>query len=113
MSGFKVLVIDDSPVYCKSVEHALSQDFSAFLFATSGREALEIFERERPEIVITDWLMPDLTGIDLCQRIREGTQTSYTYVIILTSNAKKENVVKGLSAGAMITSPSRFMPPNF
>jgi diguanylate cyclase (GGDEF)-like protein len=100
MSGFKVLVVDDSPVYRKLVEHALSQDFSAVLFATSGHQALETLERERPEIVITDWLMPDLTGIDLCQRIREGTQASYTYVIILTSNAKKENVVKGLSAGA-------------
>jgi diguanylate cyclase (GGDEF)-like protein len=100
MSGFKVLVVDDSPVYRKLVEHALSQDFSAVLFATSGHQALEIFERERPEIVITDWLMPDLTGIDLCQRIREGTPPSYTYVIILTSNAEKENVVKGLSAGA-------------
>ncbi len=100
MSGFKVLVVDDSPVYRKLVEHALSQDFSAVLFATSGHQALEIFERQRPEVVITDWLMPDLTGIDLCQRIREGTQSSYTYVIILTSNAEKENVVKGLSAGA-------------
>ncbi len=100
MSGFKVLIVDDSPVYRKLVEHALSQDFSAVLFATSGHQALEIFARERPEIVITDWLMPDLTGIDLCQRIRGGIQSSYTYVIILTSNAEKENVVRGLSAGA-------------
>ncbi len=100
MSGFKVLVVDDSPVYRKLVEHALSQDSSAVLFATSGGQALEIFALERPEIVITDWLMPDLTGIELCQRIRSGTQASYTYVIILTSNAEKENVVKGLSAGA-------------
>lgn len=100
MSGFKVLVVDDSPVYRKLVEQALSQDSSAVLFAGSGDEALEIFGRERPEVVITDWLMPDLTGIDLCQRIREGTPASYTYVIILTSNAEKENVVKGFSAGA-------------
>lgn len=100
MSGFKVLVVDDSPVYRKLVEHALSQDSSAVLFATSGDQALEIFELEHPEIVITDWLMPDLTGIELCQRIREGTQASYAYVIMLTSNAEKENVVKGLSAGA-------------
>ncbi len=100
MSGFKVLVVDDSPVYRKLVEHALSQNSSAVLFATSGDQALEIFELEHPEIVITDWVMPDLTGIELCQRIREGAQSSYTYVIILTSNAEKENVVKGLSAGA-------------
>jgi len=100
MSRFKVLIVDDSPVYRKLVEQALSQDSSAVLFATSGDQALEIFEREHPEIVITDWVMPDLTGIELCQRIRGGTQASYTYVIILTSNAEKESVVKGLSAGA-------------
>jgi diguanylate cyclase (GGDEF)-like protein len=100
MSGFKVLVVDDSPVYRKLVEQALSQDAAAVLFATSGHQALEICGRERPGVVITDWLMPDLTGIELCQRIREGTQASYIYVIILTSNAEKENVVKGLSAGA-------------
>jgi len=69
-------------------------------FASSGHQAIEIFEREHPDLVITDWVMPDLTGIELCQRIRTGAQSSYTYIIILTSNAEKENVVKGLSAGA-------------
>jgi two-component system, cell cycle response regulator len=100
MSGFKVLIADDSPVYRKLVEQALSQDASSVLFATSGQQAIEIFERERPSIVITDWVMPDLTGIELCQRIRAGPQSSYTYLIILTSIAEKENVVRGLSAGA-------------
>ncbi len=100
MSGFRVLVADDSPVYRKLVEQALSQDSCAALFANSGHQAIEIFEREHPDLVITDWVMPDLTGIELCQRIRAGSQSSYTYVIILTSNAEKENVVKGLSAGA-------------
>ena len=58
MSGFKVLVVDDSPVYRKLVEHALSQDASAVLFATSGDQALEIFELAHSEIVIADWLNP-------------------------------------------------------
>ncbi|HKV06094.1 MAG TPA: diguanylate cyclase [Candidatus Acidoferrales bacterium] len=100
MSSFSVLVADDSPVYRKLVEHALSEDSCSVLYARSGHEAIEIFERERPSLVITDWVMPDLTGIELCQRIRAGAQAPYTYVIILTSNAEKENVVKGLSAGA-------------
>jgi two-component system cell cycle response regulator len=100
MSGFSVLVADDSPVYRKLVEQALSQDSCTALFANSGHQAIEIFEREHPDLVITDWVMPDLTGIELCQKIRADSQSSYTYVIILTSNAEKENVVKGLSAGA-------------
>ena len=44
--------------------------------------------------------MPDLTGIELCHKIRADVHAAYTYIIILTSNAEKENVVKGLSAGA-------------
>jgi two-component system, cell cycle response regulator len=100
MSGFSVLVADDSPVYRKLVEHALAEDSCSVSFASSGHQAIEILEREHPDLVVTDWMMPDLTGIELCQRIRTNAESAYTYVIILTSNAEKENVVKGLSAGA-------------
>ena len=101
MSGsFKVLIVDDSPVYRKLVEQALPADTFSVLFANSGHQAIEAFEREHPSLVITDWVMPDLTGVELCQRIRAQANSSYTYVILLTSNAEKENVVKGLSAGA-------------
>ena len=100
MSGFSVLVADDSPVYRKRVEQALSQESCSVMFANSGQQAIEIFEREHPSLVITDWVMPDLTGIELCQKIRAGAGSPYTYIIILTSNAEKENVVQGFSAGA-------------
>jgi two-component system, cell cycle response regulator len=100
MSGFRVLVADDSPIYRKLVEQALAEDSCSLSFATSGHQAIEIFESERPDLLITDWKMPDLTGIELCQRIRSKAQPFYTYIIILTSNSEKENVVKGLSAGA-------------
>jgi two-component system cell cycle response regulator len=98
--NFKVLVADDSAVYRKLVEQSLSEEDCSVLFASRGHEAIEIFEREHPALVITDWMMPDLTGIELCQRIRAGTQPSYTYIIVVTSNAEKDMVVKGLSAGA-------------
>lgn len=99
-SSIKILVADDSPVYRKLVEQALSPESFHVLFAESGHEALEIFTRERPSLVVTDWLMPDLSGIELCQKIRASGETVYTYVIILTQIAEKEKVVKGLSAGA-------------
>lgn len=98
--NIKVLVADDSPVYRKLVEQALSVDSRQVLFAATGREALEIFHREHPAVVITDWLMPDLSGVDLCRKIRAEGESPYTYVIILTSISEKDKVVKGLSAGA-------------
>ena len=66
----QVLVVDDSPVYRKLVEHALEDGPYSVLYAKSGREALELFARYLPAIVITDWMMPDVSGLDLCQRLR-------------------------------------------
>jgi two-component system, cell cycle response regulator len=96
----QVLVVDDSPVYRKLVEHALEDNPYSLLFAKSGSEALELFARHLPAIVITDWMMPDLSGLDLCQRLRADVHRGYTYVILLTGIAEKDNVVKGLAAGA-------------
>ena len=96
----QVLVVDDSPVYRKLVEHALEGGPYSLLFAKSGREALELYARYLPAIVITDWMMPDLSGLDLCQRLRADVHRGYTYIILLTSIAEKDNVVKGLAAGA-------------
>ena len=99
MSGFQVLVVDDSAVHRKLLEHTLSRESLFVHQARNGHEAMEIFERERPALIITDCLMPDLTGVELCQRIR-ATESSYAYIIMVTSITDKDNVVKGLAAGA-------------
>jgi len=96
----QVLVVDDSPVYRKLVEHALEGSPYSLMFAKSGCEALELFARHLPAFVITDWMMPDLSGLDLCQRLRADVHRGYTYIILLTSIAEKDNVVKGLECGA-------------
>jgi two-component system cell cycle response regulator len=98
--NLQVLVVDDSAVYRKLVEHALEGDCYSLLFAKSGSEALNLYSENAPEIVITDWMMPDFSGLELCQKIRSDARGGYTYVILLTANADKGNVVKGLEAGA-------------
>jgi len=100
VGNFKVLVADDSAVYRKLVQQSLSEEDCSVVFASRGQEAIEILEREQPSLIITDWMMPDLTGLELCEHIRAGSNPSYTYVIIVTSHAEKDMVVKGLSAGA-------------
>src|ERR1700738_38860 len=96
----QVLVVDDSTVYRKLVEHALEGNPYSLLFAKSGRAALELFARHLPAIVITDLMMPELFGLDLCHRLRSDAHRGYTYIILLTSIAEKDNVIKGLAAGA-------------
>jgi two-component system chemotaxis response regulator CheY len=96
----RVLVVDDSPVSRKLVEYALEGEPCKLLFARSGDEALRIFAESRPQVVITDWMMPDLCGPDLCMKIREQSVNSYTYIILLTSSSEMEKLIEGLAAGA-------------
>jgi diguanylate cyclase (GGDEF)-like protein len=98
--NYEVLVVDDSPVYRKLVEHVLSSNDYLLLFASDGAEAMKLYEEHSPSIVITDWILPDFSGLELCQRIRSDDTRPYTYIIVMTSNTEKGNVVRGLQAGA-------------
>src|SRR6266446_6273769 len=81
---FKILVADDSPLYRKLVEETLGREQYVVCFAKNGRQASDLLAEHHPALVITDWEMPDLTGIELCGQIR-GDRSSYTYIILLTS----------------------------
>jgi CheY-like chemotaxis protein len=73
---FIVLVADDSPIYRKLVEQALSDGPYSVLFAKNGCEAIGLFTKHHPPLLITDWEMPDITGIELCRHIRRDSPTS-------------------------------------
>lgn len=96
---FKILVADDSTVYRKLVGETLAGEQYTVCFAKSGREASDLLAARRPAVVITDWEMPDITGVELCRQIRND-QSAYTYIILLTGNTNKDQIMTGLSAGA-------------
>ena len=81
-AGTHVLVADDSPVYRKLVEGALAQHGYLVSFAKNGREAIDLVSDTHPTLLITDWEMPDLTGVELCSRIRCSENSSFTYIIL-------------------------------
>jgi diguanylate cyclase (GGDEF)-like protein len=97
---YEILVVDDSPVYRKLVEQILTNQPFSLLFACNGHEALELYRKHSPSLIITDWMMPDLSGPELCQQIRADRSETYTYLIVMTSSTEKGNVVKALEAGA-------------
>ncbi len=99
-NNFKILIVDDSPVSRKLVELPLAQKQYRLTFANTGQEAIKLVEADRPDLVILDWMMPDLTGEELCQRIRSSSPDSLTYIIVLTGNTDKDSLVKALDAGA-------------
>jgi two-component system, cell cycle response regulator len=97
---FAVLVVDDSPVARKLVECSLPKDEYAIIIAKTGQEAIDKFAEHRPGLIITDFLMPDFSGIELCERIRREFRDCFTYIIVLTGVHEKTAVVRGLKAGA-------------
>jgi two-component system cell cycle response regulator len=73
----------------------------------NGKEAWEVFRRGRFRLVISDVLMPELDGLELCRRIRKHQQSKYTYVIIITALIGKKDYLEGMEAGAddFVTKP--------
>jgi len=103
----KVLIVDDDEIALEMLEESLREAGHEVEAVTGGREALALLDREPIQMVITDWTMPYMSGIELCRIIRERRSGSYVYVIMLTAHDDPEAVVEGLSVGAddFITKP--------
>jgi two-component system cell cycle response regulator len=96
----KVLIAEDSAVARVMLETTLSSLGYEWITARDGDSAWELFLRYAPDVVISDWLMPGLDGDELCRRVREHQDGSYTYFILLTSLTAQAHVVRGMEAGA-------------
>ncbi|MGB2589474.1 MAG: diguanylate cyclase [Candidatus Acidiferrum sp.] len=96
----RVLAVDDSPISRKLLEYALPDSPYKLAFAKDGREALDLIKRRMPDLVITDWELPDTSGPELCRNIRTEFASTYTYLLLLTSNTDKKSLSEGLSSGA-------------
>src|SRR5262249_31781006 len=68
--------------------------------AADGAEAWRLFEGDQINLVISDWMMPEMDGLELIRRIRLCQRSGYVYTILLTAKSKKEDLVKGMEAGA-------------
>jgi diguanylate cyclase (GGDEF)-like protein len=97
---FTILAADDSPVYRRLIQQSLAQGPYNVVLAKNGREAASLFAQHHPPVVVTDWTMPDMTGLDLCRLIRTEYPDVYSHFILLTSHNNKERVIEGLAAGA-------------
>lgn len=96
----RVLAVDDSPISRKLIEYALKEKAYKVLYAKEGREAMKLFAEHPADLVITDWEMADMSGPELCRRIRAEFPAAYTYLLLLTSNSDKKSLAEGLAAGA-------------
>jgi two-component system, cell cycle response regulator len=97
----QVLIVDDSAVYQKLIRNRLEQWGFTCRCAQSGSQASEVLRQaDAPKLVLLDWVLPDIDGLELCRRMREGSRNHYTYVIFLTGKDGLANMLKAMEAGA-------------
>ncbi len=96
----KVLIVDDDPVARRVLEEAMGGLGHEVCVACDGDEAWERLQREPVDVLITDWVMPTLDGIELCKRVRAREDAGFTYVMLVTSRSEADDVVAGIMAGA-------------
>ena len=103
----KILIAEDDMVSGMVLATQLKKQNHEVIRAADGREAWYAYLRERPRVVLTDWMMPQMDGLELTRKIRSEERLHYAYVIMITALAGKDNYIEGMNAGAddFVTKP--------
>ena len=103
----KILIADDDISSRRLLEVSLRKLGHEVTAAKSGTEAWSRFQQEEVPLLISDWMMPDMDGLELCRRVRAENRPKYTYFMLLTAVEGKEGYLTGMEAGAddFITKP--------
>ncbi len=97
----RVLVAEDDAMFRRILERWLTTWGYAVTMAEDGAEAWAILQQEiRPQVLILDWMMPAINGLELCGKVRERNQFPYQYILLATAKDAKQDLVRGLEAGA-------------
>jgi len=96
----KILISEDTPFSAKLLQHLLASLGHEVTCCSNGVEAWEEFDRCPVRIIVSDWMMPGLDGLELCRKVRERPNTPYTYFILLTAReAELESYDLAMNAG--------------
>jgi len=103
----EILIVEDSPTQALHLKHILMQHDYAVIVAKDGKDALKRMHEKKPTIVISDILMPEMDGYELCRHIRSDEALKYVPVILLTQLVDPRDVIRGLLSGAdnFVTKP--------
>jgi two-component system chemotaxis response regulator CheY len=96
----KVLVVDDFATMRRIIKNVLKQiGFTNILEADDGTTALGVLKENKVDLIIADWNMPKMTGLDLLKRIRGEESTKHIPFVMVTAEAQKDNVLQAVQAG--------------
>jgi two-component system, cell cycle response regulator len=97
----RILIAEDDRVTRRLLESYIRKWGHEATLCSTGEQAWEILSGEdRPHVAVIDWMMPQMTGVEVCRRVREHGNQPYVYIILLTAKGGKQDVVEGLDAGA-------------
>ena len=95
-----ILVVEDSPTQAVEIQYLLEKNHFQVTIANDGKQALEVLQQITPTIIISDIVMPEMNGYELCKAIKENVKLKDIPVILLTSLSDPEDVINGLVSGA-------------
>jgi len=95
----RILIVEDSAIYRRILEKELQNLGYTVLIAGDGNEAWDIILKDGVSLVISDWMMPGLDGLELCRQIRATKRPRYVYFILLTALEGKSNYMEAMEAG--------------
>ena len=103
----KILIVDDEKDILEFLSYNLRKEGFNILIANNGRKGLEIAKKEEPDLIILDVMMPEMDGIETCEKIRETPSIEDTLILFLTARAEEYSELAGFTAGAddYITKP--------
>src|SRR5262245_59138091 len=97
----RILVVDDTPANIRSVAATLKDEGYRLSVAKNGKQALDVVERIRPDLILLDVTMPELDGFETCRRIKSAAAWRDIPVIFLTARTSAADLVKGFESGAV------------
>ncbi|HEY2251880.1 MAG TPA: response regulator, partial [Planctomycetaceae bacterium] len=100
MSAMKIMIVDDSDVMRTLLSGWLRKWNYDVVTAANGAEAWRLFQQEPVSLLLTDWMMPEMSGLELIQRIRGMDLPGHVYIVLLTGRNEKADLVEAMEAGA-------------
>nr|WP_320015909.1 response regulator [uncultured Desulfobacter sp.] len=99
-TSIKILIIDDFATMRRILKNILKQlGFKNLVEADDGTTALDVLESQKIDLIISDWNMPKMTGLELLKKVRASTEYKKTPFLMVTAEAQKQNVIEAVQAG--------------
>src|SRR5687768_770267 len=95
-----ILIVEDEDALATLLQYNLDKEGYRTAWAADGEEALLLVEEEQPDLVVLDWMLPRISGVEVCRRLRGRAATRHIPIIMLTARAEESDRIRGLDTGA-------------